>query len=174
MAKGHLVSCPLQSSSRLPGALQERQFERVGGNRILTTEVRIVSATNRDLTAAITAGAFRADLLYRLNVFPIGVPRLRKWKEDIPMLVEYFVKRYAEKIGKQICKIDNKTLEPCQSHPWPGNIRELQNIRSAPNSGCHTKLKLHCGINSRPVSSRHLRSARKAGPLAHRIRESLV
>ena len=88
----------------------------------------VITATNRDLTAAIAAGTFRADLFYRLNVFPIEVPPLRKRKEDIPMLVEYFVKRYSEKIGKQIRKIDNKTLELCQSYSWPGNIRELQNI----------------------------------------------
>ena len=108
--------------------LQERQFERVGGNRILTTNVRVIAATNRDLTAAIDAGTFRSDLFYRLNVFPIEVPPLRKRKEDIPMLVEYFVKRYAEKAGKQIRRIDNNTLELCQLYPWPGNIRELQNI----------------------------------------------
>ena len=108
--------------------LQERQFERVGGNRIITTDVRIIAATNRDLTAGIAAGTFRSDLFYRLNVFPIEVPPLRKRKEDIPMLVEYFVKRYAEKAGKQIHKIDMNTLELCQSYLWPGNIRELQNI----------------------------------------------
>ena len=78
--------------------------------------------------AAIAAGAFRSDLFYRFNVFPIEVPPLRKRKEDIPMLVEYFVKRYAEKTGKQIRKIDKNTLELCQSYSWPGNIRELQNV----------------------------------------------
>jgi PAS domain S-box-containing protein len=119
---------PAETQITLLRVLQERQFERVGSNRILTTNVRVIAATNRDLTAAIAAGAFRSDLFYRLNVFPIEVPPLRKRKEDIPMLVEYFVKRYAEKVGKQICKIDNKTLELCQSYPWPGNIRELQNI----------------------------------------------
>jgi len=119
---------PAETQITLLRVLQERQFERVGGNRSLTTDVRVIAATNRDLSAAIAAGAFRADLFYRLNVFPIEVPPLRKRKEDIPMLVEYFVKRYAEKIGKQICKIDNKTLELCQSYPWLGNIRELQNI----------------------------------------------
>jgi len=108
--------------------LQERQFERVGGNRVLSTDVRVIAATNRDLSAAIAAGAFRADLFYRLNVFPIHVPPLRNRKEDIPMLVEYFVKRYAEKAGKQISKIDKNTLKLCQSYHWPGNIRELQNI----------------------------------------------
>jgi PAS domain S-box-containing protein len=119
---------PAETQITLLRVLQERQFERVGGNRILPTDVRVIAATNRDLTAAIAAGTFRSDLFYRLNVFPIEVPPLRKRKEDIPMLVEYFVKRYAEKAGKQIRKIDMNTLELCQSYPWPGNIRELQNI----------------------------------------------
>jgi len=119
---------PAEAQITLLRVLQERQFERVGGNRMLTTDVRVIAATNRDLTAAIAAGVFRSDLFYRLNVFPIEVPPLRKRKEDIPMLVEYFVKRYAEKTGKQIRKIDVNTLELCQSYPWPGNIRELQNI----------------------------------------------
>ena len=119
---------PAETQIALLRVLQERQFERVGGNRILPTDVRVIAATNRDLTAAIAAGTFRADLFYRLNVFPIEVPPLRKRKEDIPMLVENFVKRYAEKAGKQIRKIDRNTLEQCQSYPWPGNIRELQNI----------------------------------------------
>jgi PAS domain S-box-containing protein len=119
---------PAETQIALLRVLQERQFERVGGNRTLTTDVRVIAATNRDLTAAIAAGTFRSDLFYRLNVFPIEVPPLRKRKEDIPMLVEYFVKRYAEKAGKQIRTIDMNTLELCQSYPWPGNIRELQNI----------------------------------------------
>jgi PAS domain S-box-containing protein len=119
---------PAETQIALLRVLQERQFERVGGNRIIPTDVRIIAATNRDLTAAIAAGKFRTDLFYRLNVFPIEVPPLRKRKEDIPMLVEYFVKRYAEKAGKQIRKIDRSSLELCQSYPWPGNIRELQNI----------------------------------------------
>jgi PAS domain S-box-containing protein len=108
--------------------LQERQFERVGGSRVISADVRIIAATNRDLAAGIASGAFRTDLFYRLNVFPIHVPPLRNRKEDIPMLVEYFVKRYAEKARKQISKIDKNTLKLCQSYPWPGNIRELQNI----------------------------------------------
>jgi PAS domain S-box-containing protein len=119
---------PAETQITLLRVLQERQFERVGGNRILATDVRVIAATNRDLAAAIAAGTFRSDLFYRLNVFPIEVPPLRKRKEDISMLVEYFVKRYAEKAGKQIRKIDMNTLELCQSYPWPGNIRELQNI----------------------------------------------
>jgi formate hydrogenlyase transcriptional activator len=119
---------PAETQIALLRVLQERQFERVGGNRIISTDVRVIAATNRDLTAAIAAGTFRPDLFYRLNVFPIEVPPLRKRKEDIPMLVEYFAKRYAEKVGKHIRKIDMNTLELCQSYPWPGNIRELQNI----------------------------------------------
>jgi transcriptional regulator with GAF, ATPase, and Fis domain len=119
---------PTETQIAFLRVLQERQFERVGGSRVIPTDVRVISATNRDLAAAIASGAFRADLFYRLNVFPVHVPPLRNRKEDIPMLVEYFVKRYAEKAGKQISKIDKNTLKLCQSYPWPGNIRELQNI----------------------------------------------
>jgi transcriptional regulator with GAF, ATPase, and Fis domain len=119
---------PPEAQVSLLRVLQERQFERVGGNQVLTTDVRVIAATNREMAVAIAAGAFRSDLFYRLNVFPIEVPPLRKRKEDIPMLVEYFVKRYAEKAGKQIHKIDANALELCQSYSWPGNIRELQNI----------------------------------------------
>jgi PAS domain S-box-containing protein len=119
---------PAETQIALLRVLQERQFERVGGIRVIPTDVRIIAATNRDLSAAIAAGAFRADLFYRLNVFPIDVPPLRNRKEDIPMLVEYFVTRYAEKARKQINKIDKNTLKLCQSYHWPGNIRELQNI----------------------------------------------
>jgi PAS domain S-box-containing protein len=119
---------PAETQIALLRVLQERQFERVGGSRVIPTDVRIIAATNRDLAAAIASGTFRADLFYRLNVFPIHVPPLRNRKEDIPMLVEYFVKRYAEKARKQISKIDKNTLKLCQSYAWPGNIRELQNI----------------------------------------------
>jgi formate hydrogenlyase transcriptional activator len=119
---------PAETQIALLRVLQERQFERVGGSRVISSDVRIIAATNRDLSAAIAAGAFRADLFYRLNVFPIDVPPLRQRREDIPMLVEYFVERYAEKAGKQISKIDKNTLKQCQSYHWPGNIRELQNI----------------------------------------------
>jgi transcriptional regulator with GAF, ATPase, and Fis domain len=119
---------PPETQIALLRVLQERQFERVGGGRVIPTDVRIIAATNRDLSAAIASGTFRADLFYRLNVFPIHMPSLRQRKEDIPMLVEYFVKRYADKARKQISKIDKNTLKLCQSYPWPGNIRELQNI----------------------------------------------
>src|SRR5690349_16134961 len=119
---------PAETQIALLRVLQEHEFERVGGTRSIQTDVRIIAATNRDLRAAIAAGTFRADLFYRLNVFPVEVPPLRQRKEDIPMLVEYFVKRYAEKSGKEIYKIDKNTMDLCLAYPWPGNIRELQNI----------------------------------------------
>jgi len=119
---------PAETQIALLRVLQERQFERVGGTRVISTDVRIIAATNRNLAAAIASGTFRPDLFYRLNVFPIAVPPLRERKEDIPMLVEYFVKRYADKARKQVSKIDKNTLKLCQSYDWPGNIRELQNI----------------------------------------------
>jgi transcriptional regulator with GAF, ATPase, and Fis domain len=106
---------PAETQIALLRVLQERQFERVGGSRAIATDVRIIAATNRDLPVAIASGTFRADLFYRLNVFPIDMPTLRQRKEDIPMLVEYFVKRYAEKARKQISKIDKNTLKLCES-----------------------------------------------------------
>jgi formate hydrogenlyase transcriptional activator len=108
--------------------LQEREFERVGGTQPTRVDVRVITATNRDLGQAVANGTFRADLFYRLNVFPIEVPSLRERKEDILMLVEYFVQRYATKAGKSIRSIDKKTLDLLQSYDWPGNIRELQNV----------------------------------------------
>jgi len=119
---------PAETQIALLRVIQERQFERVGSSRVIDTDVRIIAATNRDLAAAIASRTFRADLFYRLNIFPIHVPPLRERKEDIPMLVEYFVKRYTEKTRKQITRIDKNTLKLCQSYHWPGNIRELQNI----------------------------------------------
>ena len=108
--------------------LQEREFERVGGGQPIQVDVRVIAATNRDLNAAVANGTFRQDLLYRLNVFPIEMPPLRERKDDILMLVEYFVQRYANRAGKNIRSIDQKTLDLLQSYDWPGNIRELQNV----------------------------------------------
>jgi len=108
--------------------LQEREFERVGGGQPIHIDVRVIAATNRDLNAAVANGTFRQDLLYRLNVFPIEVPPLRERKEDLLMLVEYFVQRYANRAGRNIRSIDQKTLDLLQSYDWPGNIRELQNV----------------------------------------------
>src|SRR5690348_7102163 len=108
--------------------LQEREFERVGGRQPIHVDVRVIAATNRDLETAVASGAFRQDLYYRLNVFPLEVPPLRERRKDIPLLVQYFIDRYARKAGKNITSVDKKTLELLQSYPWPGNIRELQNI----------------------------------------------
>jgi transcriptional regulator with GAF, ATPase, and Fis domain len=108
--------------------LQEREFERVGGGHPIHVDVRVIAATNRDLKAAVANGKFREDLFYRLNVFPIEVPPLRERKDDILMLVKYFVQRYANRAGENIQSIDKKTLDLLQSYDWPGNIRELQNV----------------------------------------------
>ena len=119
---------PAETQIALLRVLEERQFERVGGTKSISVNVRIIAATNRDLKAAVAAGAFRSDLFYRLNVFPIAVPPLRERKDDIPLLVEYFTERYASKIGKKIKSIHKRTLELFQAYDWPGNIRELQNV----------------------------------------------
>jgi formate hydrogenlyase transcriptional activator len=108
--------------------LQEREFERVGGSQPISVDVRVVAATNRDLKAAVAAGRFRLDLFYRLNVFPIEVPSLRERADDIPLLVEYLIERYAKKAGKKIRNISKQTLELFQAYDWPGNVRELQNV----------------------------------------------
>jgi transcriptional regulator with GAF, ATPase, and Fis domain len=130
---------PAEAQVALLRVLQERQFERVGGNQVLHTDVRVIAATNRDLGAAIDAGTFRSDLFYRLNVFPIEMPPLRERKEDIPLLVQYFVDRYARKAGKSIRGVNKKTLDLFQSYPWPGNIRELQNIIERSVIVCETE-----------------------------------
>jgi len=119
---------PADTQVALLRVLQEREFERVGGDRSIPVDVRVIAATNRDLKAAKASGAFREDLFYRLNVFPIEVPPLRERKDDILMLLEYFVKRFASRTGKNIRSIDKKTLELFQSYSWAGNIRELQNV----------------------------------------------
>jgi len=119
--------------------LQEHEFERVGGTRSIQTNVRIIAATNRDVQAAIAAGVFRSDLFYRLSVFPIEIPPLRERKEDIPLLVEYFIDRYARKTGKSIKRVSKQTLRLLQSYPWPGNIRELQNVIERSIIVCETE-----------------------------------
>ena len=108
--------------------LQEREFERVGGRQPIRVNVRIIAATNRDLAEAVAGGSFRQDLFYRLNVFPLLVPPLRERREDIPVLVEYFIERYARKAAKTIRRVNRRTLEHLQSYSWPGNVRELQNV----------------------------------------------
>ena len=119
---------PMETQIALLRVLQEREFERVGGTEVLRADVRVISATNRDLQAAIADGAFRSDLYYRLNVFPIKLPALRERKDDVPLLVNYFVDRYAKRGGKKIKHIQKKTLDMLREYSWPGNVRELQNV----------------------------------------------
>src|SRR3982075_2217717 len=119
---------PPETQVALLRVLQEREFERVGGNQTISVDVRVLAATNRDLGAAVADGTFRRDLFYRLNVFPIQLPVLRDRIDDIPLLVEYLVDRYAKKAGKRIRSVSKNTLSLFRSYDWPGNIRELQNV----------------------------------------------
>jgi transcriptional regulator with GAF, ATPase, and Fis domain len=119
---------PAETQVALLRVVQEREFERVGGSQPISIDVRVIAASNRDLEDAIAAGTFRLDLFHRLNVFPIEVPPLRERREDIPLLLDHFIKRYANKSGKTIRSIDKKTVELFKSYSWPGNIRELQNV----------------------------------------------
>jgi transcriptional regulator with GAF, ATPase, and Fis domain len=119
---------PAETQITLLRVLQESEFERVGGTQVIRADVRVIAATNRDLNSALHNGVFRNDLFYRLNVFPIEMPPLRARKEDIPTLTEYFIYRYAAKLGKKISGISKETLDLFQSYTWPGNIRELQNV----------------------------------------------
>ncbi len=131
---------PPETQLTLLRVLQEREFERLGGTGPVAADVRLIAATNRDLEEAIAAGTFRSDLFYRLNVFPIEVPSLRARKEDIRTLTEYFVHRYAKKLGKAISGISKRTLDLFESYPWPGNIRELQNVIERSMIVCETDI----------------------------------
>ena len=119
---------PAETQIALLRVLQEREFERIGGTGPIRADVRVIAATNRDLEYAIESGKFRSDLFYRLNVFPVELPPLRKRSEDIPLLVTYFLNRYARKAGRHFTAVDKKSLDLLQSYAWPGNIRELQNV----------------------------------------------
>jgi formate hydrogenlyase transcriptional activator len=119
---------PAETQIALLRVLQEHEFERLGSGGSIRTNVRVIAATNRDLEAAVAAGTFRSDLFYRLNVFPIEVPSLRQRREDIPLLVEYFIDRYARKARKSFQTVHKESLDLLQSYSWPGNIRELQNV----------------------------------------------
>src|SRR5579859_5274834 len=119
---------PPDTQVALLRVLEEREFERVGGSQSIKVDVRVIAATNRDLDAAVSSGSFRSDLFYRLQVFPIEIPPLRERREDIALLVEYFIDRYSRKAGKNIRHVSRETLELLQSYAWPRNIRELQNV----------------------------------------------
>jgi len=119
---------PLETQIALLRVLQDKKIERVGSSKSISVDIRVLAATNRDLSAAIAAGTFRQDLFYRLNVVPIEIPSLRERKDDIPLLVEYLIDRYAQETGKKIRKMERRTLELFEAYDWPGNVRELQNV----------------------------------------------
>ena len=130
---------PPETQTALLRVLQEREFERLGGSKVIRADVRVIAATNRDLEDSIEAGTFREDLFYRLNVFPMEMPPLRERKEDIPLLVEYFIDRYASKAGRKFRGINRMTLDTLKAYAWPGNIRELQNVIERSVIVCETE-----------------------------------
>ncbi len=145
--------------AKLLRVLQEGRFERLGSNRCIRVDVRVIAATNRDLATLVSQGAFRADLFYRLNVFPIVVPPLRSRDGDIPLLVWHFVRHYARRMGKNIDAIPREVMAALESHPWPGNVRELRNVveRAVILSDGHTlKVELPVGEPSAPSGSPRL------------------
>jgi PAS domain S-box-containing protein len=119
---------PPEAQAKLLRVLQEREFERVGGSKTIRVDVRVIAATNRDLTHAVASGKFREDLYYRLNVFPVALPPLRDRTEDIPLLVHYFVARYAAKVGRAINSVPKDAMQRLMDYRWPGNVRELENV----------------------------------------------
>jgi PAS domain S-box-containing protein len=146
---------PAETQIMLLRVLQEREFERVGGTGPIRVNVRVIAATNRDLQAAVADGTFRADLFYRLNVFPLDVPALRERRSDVPLLVEYFIHRYAKRAGKRICGLTKETAQLLQSYDWPGNIRELQNVIERAVIVCDSDT---LSIDARWLSGRPLRT----------------
>lgn len=159
---------PGETQVALLRVIQEREFERVGGSQPISTDVRVIAATNRDLQDAVAAGKFRLDLFYRLNVFPLEVPPLRERKEDIPILVEYFVKRYAAKTGKRIRSIDKQTLELFKSYHWPGNIRELQNVIERSVIVCESEI---LSVDESWLSTAPVQTHGPSSPLSERLLE---
>jgi PAS domain S-box-containing protein len=159
--------------------LQEREFERVGGGQSIRVDVRVIAATNRDLKSAVADGSFREDLYYRLNVFPLEMPPLRARSSDIPLLVEYFIDRYARNAGKNIRSVDKRTLQSLQSYPWPGNIRELQNVIERSLIVCETETFTvdESWLSQRPLDARSgdkpLLSAKVAATEREIIEEAL-
>jgi PAS domain S-box-containing protein len=119
---------PPEAQAKLLRVLQEREFERVGGSKTIRVDVRVIAATNRDLAHAVASGKFREDLYYRLNVFPVALPPLRDRTEDIPLLVHYFVARYAAKVGRAITSVPKDAMQRLMGYRWPGNVRELENV----------------------------------------------
>jgi transcriptional regulator with PAS, ATPase and Fis domain len=119
---------PLELQAKLLRVIQEREFERVGGDRLIETDFRLIAATNRDLQQEVKAGNFREDLYYRINVVEIHLPPLREREEDIPRLIDYFIKKHCGKTGKALLEISQEARDAFTDYEWPGNIRELENI----------------------------------------------
>ena len=119
---------PIDLQAKLLRVLQDGEFEPVGSSKTVKTDVRIIAASNRSLDDEVSAGRFRSDLLYRINVFPITMPPLRHRKEDIPLLVQWFVDKFNRKMGKRISSIPVSLIKHLQTYDWPGNIRELENV----------------------------------------------
>jgi PAS domain S-box-containing protein len=174
---------PLETQISLLRVLQEREFERVGGNQTIHADVRVIAATNRNLQTAIESGAFRSDLFYRLNVVPLEIPTLRDRKEDIPLLVEYFIDRYARKVGKKFRPVEQKTLEILQSYSWPGNIRELQNVIERSVIVCETDVfsldqgslsLISSSIPSAPAEERRSSLARRTADAERKLIEGAL
>ena len=160
---------PMETQIALLRVLQEREFERVGGTEPLRANVRVIAATNRDLQGAIAASTFRSDLFYRLNVFPITLPPLRERKEDIPVLVRYFVDRYAKRAGRKTRGIRKSALDLFESYSWPGNIRELQNVIERSLIVCETdEFSIDKSwLSSEPILSRPAVQASIEAPVPH-------
>jgi transcriptional regulator with GAF, ATPase, and Fis domain len=119
---------PNSVQAKLLRVLQDGEFERVGGTKTLTSDARIIAATNRDLLRSVEDGTFRSDLYYRLNVFPIEIPSLRERREDIPLLVDFFLNQFSRRMGKRVRRADPAALGELQQRDWPGNIRELRHV----------------------------------------------
>ena len=164
----------LELQPKLLRVLQEREFERLGSTRTMKTDARLIAATNRDLAACVEEGNFRADLFYRLNVFPIHVPPLRDRPEDIPLLVRHFVQHFARRMNRVIDTIPSETMEALVHHSWPGNIRELQNLiehsvilsRPVRCSGCRLRASIRIASQSGRHEARTLEEAEREHILA--------
>jgi DNA-binding NtrC family response regulator len=144
---------PIEMQVKLLRVLQESEFERVGGIKTIKVDVRLVTATNRDLLQEIGAGSFREDLFYRLNVVPIHIPPLRERREDIPLLVDHFIAKFNERLRKQIEDISEDAVARLVAHPWPGNIRELENLMERTVLFCERE---HIGVSDLPPEISHL------------------
>ncbi len=165
---------PLDAQAMLLRVLQEREFERVGGSRAIRTDVRVLSATNKNLVDAVAQKTFRADLYYRLNVFPIEMPSLRERRSDIPLLVEYFCHRIARRMGKRVQRIDAQTLKRLENYHWPGNVRELQNIVERGMIASEADaLIVHDGWLASAAGAPRPKGPERAGTLADLEREAI-